>query len=48
MVQKKEILYGGLKGIQGKKSFAYFRLSNFSLLFTADFQSNPTDISYKK
>ena len=30
-----------LKGIQDKKSVAYFYLTNFSLLLVADFQANP-------
>ena len=30
------------KGIQDKNSVAYFWLTNFSLLFAADFQANPT------
>ena len=33
------------KGIQDKNSVTYFWLSNFSLLFAADFQANPADIS---
>ena len=37
-----------LKGIQDKKSVAYFWLTDFWLLFAADFQANPTDISSKK
>jgi hypothetical protein len=36
-----------LKGIQGRNGVAYFSMTNFSLLFTADFQANPTDISFK-
>ena len=33
-----------LKSIPGKNSVAYFWLSEFSLLFTADFQANFTDM----
>ena len=42
----KNFLY--VKGIQDKKSVAYFWLTIFSLLFAADFQANPIDISCKK
>ena len=37
-----------LKGIHDKNSAAHFWLTNFSLLFEADFQANPTDISCKE
>ena len=37
-----------LKGIQDTNSVAYFWLIIFSLLFAADFQAYPTDISCKK
>ena len=36
------------KGIQDKNSVTHFWLSNFSLLFAADFQANPADISNKE
>ena len=37
-----------LKGIHDKKSVTYFWLTNFSLLFAADFQAKTNDISCKK
>ena len=36
------------KGIHDKKSVTYFWWTNFSLLFAAEFQANPTDISCRK
>ena len=41
-------LLGKSKGIQDKNSVAYFWLTDFSLLFAADFQANPIcDYLYK-
>ena len=37
-----------LKSILGKDSVAFFWMTNFSLLFADDFQTNPTDISWQK
>ena len=41
------MVLSALKGIQDKDSVAKFWLTSFSLLFAADFQASPTDISCK-
>ena len=47
-VQVSTVLLLQLKGIQDKNSVAQFWSTNFPLLFAADFQANPIDISCKK
>ena len=43
-----QLIIQDLKDIQDKNGIAYFWLTNLSLLFAADFQANPSDISCKK
>ena len=49
LLSEKHLLnQNSLKGIQEKNSLVYSWLTNFSLLFAADVQANPTDLSWKK